>query len=127
MSNYSYKVPMPRGVSLIETANRVLNYLTGHGYKMKSDNRPRGATLEREGSNMSMKDHKNPHELKISLSDSEMSFDFRVVSLWKDANSQDNFSAIFNRAKEEIVRKCPKCAEYVRADAQICKHCQASI
>jgi hypothetical protein len=127
MSSYSYQVPMPKGVSLIETANRVLSYLTNHGYKMKSDNRPRGAMLEREGSNMSMKDHKNPHELKIAFSDSEMSFNFKVVSLWQDSSSQENFSTIFNRAKEEIVSKCPKCAEYVRAEAKVCRHCQTTL
>jgi hypothetical protein len=124
MSSYSFQIPMPKGVSLIETANRVMQYLTGHGYKVKSDNRPRSAMLEREGSNMSMKDHKNPHELKISFSDAEMSFNFKVVSLWQDSSSKESFSSIFNRAKEEIVCKCSKCAEYVRADAKVCRYCQ---
>jgi hypothetical protein len=127
MSSYSFQMRMPKNVSLMETSNRVLSYLTGHGYTIKSDNRPKNALLEREGSNMSMKDHKNPHELKIVFSDSEMSFNFKVVSLWKDGTSSENFSTIFDRAKEEVVCKCSKCAEYVKADAKVCRYCQASL
>jgi hypothetical protein len=127
MSSYSFQLPMPKGVALMESANRVLQYLTGHGYKIKSDNRPKNALLEREGSNMSMKDHKNPHELKIVFSDAEMSFNFKVVSFWKDGSSSDNFSTIFERAKDEVVRKCSKCAEFVRADAKVCRYCQTSL
>jgi hypothetical protein len=127
MSNYKFNVPAPKGTVLVESANRVVSHLTGQGYTIRSDSRPRAVTLERTGSYLSFKDHKGPHELKIAFSEREVVFDFKVVSAWKDAPSSSTFQTIVDRAKEELVKKCSSCAEYVRAEAKVCRSCQASL
>jgi hypothetical protein len=123
MNTYKFQVSMS-GASVPESATRVINHLVSQGYALKSDGRPREATLERSGSTLSMKDHRGPHELKLQFSDSSVSFDFRVTSLWKDAPSKDAFQTVVDRAKEELVKRCGSCAEYVRADAKLCRFCQ---
>lgn len=127
MSNYRFNIPLSGGVALAETANRVVSYLTGQGYSIKRDNRPKETTFERKGSYLSMKDHRGPHELKVSFSQSALSLDFKVASFFKDSPSENAFKEVADRVKEEVVKRCPSCAEYIRADASVCRFCQKSL
>lgn len=127
MANYKFQIPVPGGAVVAESANRVIKHLTEQGYSLKQDGRPTSAALERGGSYLSMKDHRGPHELLLRFGSGEFVFDFRVGSLWKDTPSQSTFKVVVDRAQEEIVKKCPACAEYIRADARVCRFCQRSL